>query len=112
MMMMPQLSIWKQREQAFLLRLLVMQARLLWLGRCVSFVDPEDGERYVGVVSSVSDEGITTVEYQLVPGADEALSSIWFSTGSESRLLTLVSEVLHVTKQETNDCTTIITNYS
>ncbi len=81
----------KVREER--LRLAVEQSRRVWLGRTVSFVHLLDNKVKVGVVVEVSDDGMTTVEYQLIAGCDDdGPDLMYMDVGYESELLTLVEK--------------------
>ncbi len=87
----------KEREAARLayeerLRVVVEQSRRVWLGRSVSFVDLLDKKVKTGVVTEVSDDGTTLVEYQLIPGYDDAPVCLYIDAGYESEVLTLTEE--------------------
>jgi len=86
------LSVWQARENAFVLHLEVMQARLQWLGRCVQFTDPFDRQERIGLIAEVMDEGFLAVEFQRVPGTDGECEVLVIPVGFESELFTLIEE--------------------
>lgn len=95
-MMMPPLSVWQERQHAFVLHLWLLQAQLIWLGQVVWFVDLEDDVERIGLVVKVSENG-TLIAYQRVPGADTELELLLVPPSCESGFLALVSEVKHAT---------------
>ncbi len=58
----------------------------------MSFVHELDHQVKMGVVTEVSDDGITTVEYQLIPGCEDAPGWMYIDVGYEPEFLTLVEE--------------------
>ncbi len=86
------LSVWQAREDAFVLRLEVMQARLYWLGRCVQFADPVDRQERIGLIAEVTNEGFLALEFQRVPGMDGECEVLVIPVGFESELFTLIEE--------------------
>ena len=86
------LSAWQAREDAFVLHLEVMQARLYWLGRCVQFTDPVDRQERIGLVAEVTDEGFLALEFQHVPRTDGECEVLVIPVGFESELFTLIEE--------------------
>lgn len=74
------------------IKALAEKSRRVWLGRTVSFVHELDEKLKLGVVTEVSDDGTTTVEYQLISGCDDAPGWMYISVGYESEYLTLVGE--------------------
>ncbi len=83
----------ERRERAATLAALVLQSRSTWFGHCVKFVHPLDGKVKLGRVVEVADDGITKVEYQLIPGTDDILGEMYIVVGHELEVLTLVDSV-------------------
>ncbi len=106
------LSVWQTREDAFVLHLEVMQARLYWLGRCVQFTDPFDRQERIGLIAEVTDEGFLALEFQRVPGTDGECEVLIIPVGFESELFIVVEEVDNGTEEETLNGTTSVTHYS
>ena len=106
------LSLWQKRNDAFLLRLEVMQARLHWLGRCVLFEDPVDRQEKIGLIADVTDEGMLALEFQRMPGTDGECEIVVIPVGFESELFILVEEVDNGTTEETVNGSTCVTHYS
>ncbi len=106
------LSMWQERNDAFVLHLEVMQARLYWLGRCVQFTDPFDGQERRGLIAEVTDEGFLALEFQRAPGTDGECEVLVLPVGFESELFTVIEEVDNGTDEETLNGATCVTHYS
>ena len=106
------LSVWQARSDAMYLRLEVMNARLYWLGRCVRFTDPVDGQERLGLIAEITDDGFLALEFQRAPGTDSACEELILPVGFESELFTVVEEVDNGTTQETINGATCVTDYS
>ncbi len=106
------LSVWQARSDAQFLRIEVMNARLYWLGRCVQFTNPRDGEERLGLISEVTDDGFLVLEFQRVPGTDGTCEELVLPVGFESELFTVIEEVDNGTTEETLNSTTYTTHGS
>ncbi len=82
----------KQLEQAAVLHVKVQRARSIWLGRCVKFVHLLDDKVKLGCVTEVTDDGTIVVDYQLIPGTDDAPGTMYVPLGCEVGVLMVVGE--------------------
>ena len=86
---MTRLRVKKMSKRAEALRIAIAYSRERWLDRRVCFVHFCDGKVKIGRVTKVTDQGMTVVEYQLIPGCDDAPSCLLIHVGRELEVLTV-----------------------